>query len=183
MPRSKPGARGAPAPTFAAWSRLFLAELANTSNVSAAARAARITTAKAYEARRTNPDFNRKWLIALCEGYDNLEMDLLHRLRTGEVKPAPGAKRGVRSFDNATALRLLAAHRESAARQRAIRSKEDADAIIVSINAKLERMRQRYLAPPPEVTEGSQQIIECPAEAGRAGAAGATGAADPGAAE
>ena len=75
-------------------------------------------------------------------------MELLHRLRTGELKPASGAKRGVRAFDNATALRLLAAHRESAARQRAIRSSEDAEAIVLSINAKLERMRQRMLAPP-----------------------------------
>ena len=45
--------------------------------------------------------------------------------------------------DLATALRLLAAHRESAARQRAIRSNEDSEAIIQSINAKLERIRQR----------------------------------------
>ena len=75
-------------------------------------------------------------------------MELLHRLRTGEVKPASSAKRGFRAFDNATAFRLLAAHRESAARQRAIRSNEDAEAIVLSINAKLERMRQRMLAPP-----------------------------------
>lgn len=37
------------------------------------------------------------------------------------------------------------------ARQRAIRDNEDAEAIILSINAKLEKMRQRRLAalPPP----------------------------------
>ena len=81
-------------------------------------------------------------------GYDNLEMELLHRLRSGEIKPATGAKRAVRAFDNATAFRLLAAHRESAARQRAIRSNEDAETIVLSINAKLEKMRQRMLASP-----------------------------------
>jgi hypothetical protein len=142
--RTQPAAPSKPA--FAKWSKSFLAELAATSNVSAAARKARISTSTAYEVRRTNPEFNRRWQAALCEGYDHLEMELLQRLRTGEVKPAAGAKRGVRAFENATALRLLAAHRDSAARQRAIRGNEDAAAIIVTINTKLETMRQRMLA-------------------------------------
>lgn len=128
------------------WARPFLAELAATSNVSAAARKAGITTATAYDARRHNAELNRRWQQALCEGYDHLELELLHRLRTGEIKPAAGAKRGVRSFENATALRLLVAHRESAARQRAIRDNEDTEVILASINAKLERMRERRLA-------------------------------------
>ena len=138
--------RTAPRPVrkpFARWSMDFLAELAATSNVSAAARRAGITTTVAYDQRRCDPEFNRAWQSALCEGYDHLEMELLRRLRDGEIKPAAGARKGTRTFDNATALRLLAAHRESAARQRAIRSNEDSEAIIQSINAKLEAMRQR----------------------------------------
>lgn len=138
--------RARPTKTLPAWSELFLSELAATSNVSAAARKAKVSTGTAYDARRGSAEFNRRWQQALCEGYDHLEMELLHRLRTGEVKPAAGAKRGVRSFENATALRLLAAHRESAARQRAVRDNEDTEAIVDSINAKLERMRQRRLA-------------------------------------
>lgn len=135
-------------PSFAKWSKVFLSELAATSNVTASASKAGISTTHTYDTRRSNAEFNREWQRALCEGYDHLEMEMLHRLRTGEVKPASGAKRGVRGFDNATAFRLLAAHRESAARHRAIRSNEDAEAIVLSINAKLERMRQRMLAPP-----------------------------------
>ncbi len=135
-------------PSFAKWSKAFLSELAATSNVTASAKKAGISTTHAYDTRRNNAEFNRDWRRSLFEGYEHLEMELLHRLRTGELKPASGAKRGVRAFDNATALRLLAAHRESAARQRAIRSSEDAEAIVLSINAKLERMRQRMLAPP-----------------------------------
>lgn len=129
-----------------AWGEAFLSELAATSNVSAAARKAAIATATAYDARRASPEFNRKWQQALCEGYDHLEMELLHRLRSGEVKPPAGAKRGTRAFDNATAFRLLSAHRDSAARQRAIRDNEDTEAIIQSINAKLDLMRERKLA-------------------------------------
>jgi hypothetical protein len=135
-------------PSFAKWSKAFLSELAATSNVTASARKAGISTTHAYDTRRNNPEFNREWQRALCEGYDHLEMEMLQRLRAGEVKPASGAKRGVRGFDNATAFRLLAAHRDSAARHRAIRSNEDAEAIALSINAKLERMRQRMLTAP-----------------------------------
>jgi len=133
-------------PSRSVWQKKFIEELANTSNVSAAARAAGVCTSTAYETRRSDAEFNRNWQVALCEGYDNLEMDLLHRLRSGEIKPASGAKKGVRIFDNAVAMRLLFAHREAVGRQRAMRSEEDADAIIVSINAKLSLMRQRWLA-------------------------------------
>lgn len=146
----KSGARPAlatrPKSSFAKWSKVFLSELAATSNVSASARKAGVTTTTAYDARRTNAEFNRAWQRALCEGYDNLEMDLLYRLRTGEMKPPTGSKRGARAFDNATAYRLLAAHREAVGRQRAVRSNEDAEQIVLSINAKLEGMRQRMLA-------------------------------------
>jgi hypothetical protein len=146
-------------PSLARWSRPFLAELAATSNVSAAARKAGICTSTAYDARRSSAEFNRAWQQALCEGYDHLEMELLHRLRQGEVKPASGARRGVRAFDNATAFRLLAAHREAAARFRAVRSNADAEAIVLSINAKLEKMRQRRLAQ-RQVIEGEAQVID-----------------------
>lgn len=144
--RPRPVAAPARKPQFATWSKIFLAHLAATSNISAAARAARVNTFVVYETRRTDAEFNRRWMQALCEGYDHLEMALLHRLREGEVKPAPGAKKGSRSFDNGTAFRLLAAHRESAARQRAVRDNDDAEAILAGIDAKLETMRARWLA-------------------------------------
>lgn len=143
---SRPRAASGP-PRFAQWSKIFLAELAATSNVSASARKAEISTSTAYETRRANPEFNRAWQRALCEGYEHLEMELLHRLRTGEVKPAGGAKRGVRSFDNGIAFRLLLAHQEAVSRQKAIRDNEDSEAIIQSINAKLEKIRERRSAP------------------------------------
>ena len=92
--------------SFAKWSRLFLAELAATSNVSAGARRAGVSTSQVYDARRANSAFARAWLVALCEGYDLLEMQLLQRMREGEIKPAATAKKGVRAYDNALALRL-----------------------------------------------------------------------------
>lgn len=160
-PRRLPAAlkaRNRPKPALARWTRLFLSELAATSNVSASARKAGVSTTTVYDTRRQNPDFNRAWQQALCEGYEHLEMELLHRLRNGEMKPAGSAKRGARSFDNATAFRLLAAHREAAARQKAVRGNEDAEAIVLSINAKLEKMRQRMLAPPVTIDASADDL-------------------------
>lgn len=146
---TKSGSRSRPAatkPTFARWSKMFLAELATSSNVTASAKKAKIPVPTVYETRRRNPEFYRAWQQALCEGYDHLEMDLLLRLRTGEIKRATGAKIGVRTYENAVALRQLAAHKDSVARQRAIRDNETAADVVASINAKLDQMRQRALA-------------------------------------
>lgn len=146
------------APRFPEWSKLFLAELAATSNVTASAKKAGISTGTAYEARRARPEFNRAWQQALCEGYDHLEMELLHRLRTGEIKPAAGAKKGVRNFDNGIAFRLLLAHKDSVMRQRAVRDNLDSEAIIRSINAKFEKIRERRAEalPPPDQNESDE---------------------------
>lgn len=150
LPRTaKPAGSKSTRASIRSWRRAFLAELAATSNVAASARAAGINTAQAYEARRADPEFYREWQEALCEGYDLLELNLLHRLREGEIKPAPGAKRGTRVFDNATALRLLVAHRDSATRQRAVIENRNSEAIIDAINAKIEKIKQRRLATAP----------------------------------
>jgi len=137
------------------WMKPFLAALADTSNVSAAARKGKVDTSTVYDRRRQDAEFAREWQVALCEGYDNLEMDVLYRLRTGELRPATGAKRAVRQFDNATALRLLAAHRESTTRSRAIRDNVSAADIRASIDRKVELIRERVLAaralPEPKV--------------------------------
>lgn len=149
--------RRAPAvePFPRAWRQTFLAHLAETSNVAASARRAGVTSAQAYEERRSDPAFYREWQEALFEGYDALELSLLRRLREGELRPAAGAGRSVRVFDNANALRLLAAHRETAARQRAVIENRNSDAILDAINAKIEKMRERRHGALPAPTEGA----------------------------
>mgnify|MGYP000919101052 CR=1 FL=1 len=120
------------------WRQGFLAALADSSNVRAAARKAAISLSHVYKTRRDEPQFARQWLAALCEGYDNLEMDLLCRLRSGETKDGKGRK-----FDNANAFRLLVAHRQSVMHQRALRDNESEEEVLAAINAKLDAMRQR----------------------------------------
>jgi hypothetical protein len=123
------------------WRTTFLATLADTSNITAAAQTAKISLSWVYKTRREDPEFKRQWFDALCEGYDNLEMDLLLRLRIGESKEADAPK-----FDNAIAFRLLSQHRESVARFKAQREEESEEEILASINAKLDAMRERERA-------------------------------------
>ncbi len=119
------------------WRPAFLEALANTSNVTASARAAGVNTSTAYAARRTDRTFKQAWRIALCEGYDQLEMELLQRLRSGQ-RPTAKTK-----YDNATALRILLAHRAEVSEERALQEHEDESAILVSLTQKLNLMRER----------------------------------------
>jgi len=118
------------------WRGLFLDTLAETSNVSEAARTAKINPSRAYKTRRQDADFRTAWNAALLEGYEHLEMETLHRLRVGTGKDD-------NKFDIANALRLLMHHRETVARERALRGREDKDSVLASLNAKIDAMRTR----------------------------------------
>ncbi|WP_126172184.1 hypothetical protein [Altericroceibacterium xinjiangense] len=148
-PKQTPGAEtrlGGQSPVARVWMPQFLAALAETSNVTRAAKIAGVSTSAVYEARRKRREFARHWQAALCEGYDNLEMELLGRLREGELKPPPGAKRAARSYDNAVALRLLLSHREAVTRERASQTNVDASEIRASIDRKVAALRAQVLA-------------------------------------
>jgi len=107
------------------WRGLFLDTLAETSNVSEAARVAGASPSRAYKTRREDRDFARDWAAALVEGYTHLELETLDRLRNGV--PADGPK-----FDIANALRLLTLHKETVARERAREEMEDEEEILAS---------------------------------------------------
>lgn len=117
------------------WRDTFIDRLGETSNISVAAEAADISLSHVYKIRRTDPTFARRWYAALAEGYDNLEMELLGRLRAGDT----GA--GKSKFDTAAALRCLAAHREAVSREKGRRTLAEEVATIESINAKIDRLR------------------------------------------
>lgn len=138
----------------APWKVRFLARLAETSNVTAAAAQAQVQLSRVYKEKRDDGEFAARWREALCEGYDLLEIEVLQRLRFGEPKEV-GAK-----FDNATALRLLSQHRETVARERAIRDNADVEEVRRSLHAKLlqirdEVNRQRSRGPSADPFEGS----------------------------
>lgn len=126
------------------WRERFVAALAESSNVRAAAEKAGVSLSWVYKTKRDDREFADAWLIALCEGYDRLELELLARLRSGE--PRAVAEGPVPRYDNATALRLLLAHRETRARYRAQQDNVTAEAVRASIEAKLARLREQVLA-------------------------------------
>jgi hypothetical protein len=132
-----PRRRGAPKN----WRQTFLAVLADTSNITAAAERASISLSWVYKTRREDAEFAKAWLASLCEGYDNLEMEVLGRLRSGKATDAAGGK-----FDNATAIRLLSAHRADVARARALRDDSDEHDVLDSIDAMIDKMRERAAA-------------------------------------
>ena len=138
---SPPQARRRAAPR---WQKRFLEVLAETSNVSSAAKKANTSVGHAYRTRAKDAEFARAWLVALAQGYDQLELELLQRLREGELSGGT-ARKARRKYDNAVALRLLAAHRDTVGRQRAMDANRDEDAILSEIDRKLDLMRQREL--------------------------------------
>lgn len=104
-----------------------------------------------YKTKREDRGFAQAWLVALCEGYDHLEMELLYRLRTGESRDVPANK-----YDNATALRLLLAHKDTRARYQAAQDNVTAEEIRASLNAKLERLRADIIASRAARPDGSK---------------------------
>lgn len=120
------------------WRRLFLDHLAESSNVTASAEKAGISVSRAYKVRREEAGFARQWQVALAEGYLHLEMDVVRRLREGDARTADDGK-----FDFANAIRLLAAHRDSAARRVSEVRDVSAAEVRASIDRKILDIRKR----------------------------------------
>lgn len=119
------------------WRNHFFDALAESSSVKAAAAHAGVKLRTVYRLRRDDGEFAARWLAALHEGYDNLEMELLGYLRDAQPK---------RKMDVAAALRLLAAHRDTVERRRALVEEESEQETLDSIDRFIEEMRQRRAA-------------------------------------
>ena len=124
------------------WRDTFINTLAETSNISASAAAAGVTTGRVYAERRRNPDFLRRWGEALCEGYEHLEMEVLYRLRLRDEKEQQSAAK----YDFGTALKLIQAHKETVARERALRGGRSEQEVLDSIDRMIDDMRNRGIA-------------------------------------
>lgn len=118
------------------WQKHFLDHLAESSNVTASAKVAEVTPSVAYLHRRQDAEFARKWLFALYEGYLHLEMEVLRRLRDGDLQTDTKEK-----YDFANAIRLLNAHRDNAARAQAEQRNVSAAEVRASIDRKVEAIR------------------------------------------
>lgn len=104
--------------------RRFLETLAESCNVSAAARAAGMDRSSAYDLKDRDPEFRRGWRAALEQAYADLEWDLLKIAREGDVRtevtydPKTGERTKVKlthERKHAVAVRLLLSHKEEVA--------------------------------------------------------------------
>jgi hypothetical protein len=120
------------------WRVVFLDHLAESSNVTESAAKAGISPSRAYKVRREEPEFARLWLAALWEGYTHLEMEVVRRLRHGDHSTADSGR-----YDFANAVRLLAAHRETASQAMAQQRNVSAAEVRASIDRKVEEIRLR----------------------------------------
>jgi hypothetical protein len=120
------------------WQQRFLDTLSATSNLDRAASNAGVSIAEACQARRDEPEFARAWAAAIADGYLGLEMEVIRRLRFGDAKTGDGEK-----FDFANAIRLLAAHRDSAGRAASQVRDVSAAEVRASIDRKIEDIRRR----------------------------------------
>ncbi len=121
------------------WRKRFLETLAATSDVVRAAEVAKVTPWRAHQARRADPDFARAWQAAIADGYLNLEMEVIRRLREGDLTTANGDR-----FDFANAIRLIAAQRGGSGRvgESEVHNVSIAE-VRASIDRKVEEIRRR----------------------------------------
>lgn len=120
------------------WRKRFIETLAITSNVTRAAEVAKVSLARAHQTRRAEAEFARAWQAAIADGYLNLEIEVIRRLREGDLKTANGDK-----FDFANAIRLLGANRSGPAGGASeVRDVSTAE-VRASIDRKIEDIRRR----------------------------------------
>lgn len=123
------------------WQAQFLQTLARTSNVTKSAERAGKTPSHVYKTRAADSEFAKAWMAALWEGYVHLEMEVLQRLREGKQMTDDGEK-----YDFANAIRLLSAHRDTAAKAQAQQNNVSADETRASLDQKVEEARLMTLA-------------------------------------
>jgi hypothetical protein len=91
--------------------KLFLTHLAQTSNVSASAKVAGVTTRPVYDLRRKSQTFCREWLTALSEGYARLEANLLAEALSSPASNLKDSTLKQKQMKTRIGMALLAAHR------------------------------------------------------------------------
>jgi hypothetical protein len=104
-------------PAAAKWTagqrRTFIEHLGMSSNVTASAKMAGISSTSIYRERARNEKFRKAWHRALCEGYARLEADLLAEALIGVSAKTSDITLKSRAQKYRLGLTLLSAHRAS----------------------------------------------------------------------
>ena len=125
----------------------FIEALADSCNVSLAARAVRRSVSSVYLKRTEDAEFRAQWDQALAIGYARLEMMMLERALHGteKVVKVSGESRIMREYNDRVALALLRHHRDAVGAFESGVGDEDYEEACERIVEKLARLREREL--------------------------------------
>jgi hypothetical protein len=126
--------------------REFISVLAETCNVTLAAREAGVSVSGAYRRRRADAAFRTAWIEAIGTAYQRLELALLERAFVGTekiVRRKDGSEERMVDYPNQLALTLLKMHRDTAIEAATDVAPDDAEDIRERLLEKLERLRKR----------------------------------------
>jgi hypothetical protein len=124
----------------------FLAVLAETCNVSEAARQSGLCLSYAYKKRSADAQFRAGWLAAIATAYQRLELELLDRAFNGTEKVLTrkdGSEERMREYSNQLGLSLLKLHRDTAIEADSEMPPDDVEEIQERLISKLRRLKER----------------------------------------
>lgn len=124
----------------------FLSILAETCNVSAAARRMRISASHAYERRKTDAAFRAGWIEAIGTAYERLELMLLDRAFNGTekvIRRKDGSEERMIEYPDQLGLALLKMHRPTALQANSELPAADVEEIRARLLKKFERLQKR----------------------------------------
>lgn len=127
----------------------FLTTLAETCNVTVAAKAAGVSVSAAYARRKKVAAFRAGWAEAIATAYQRLELVMLDRALNGMEKIVvrkDGSEERMREYPNQVALHLLKMHRETASEIINEPDEAEVEEVRGRLLEKLRRLRKRIQA-------------------------------------
>lgn len=114
--------------TLDAWRDAFLAELAETCNITEACRVAKVARGTVYVHKKADPSFAAAWADAVEQGVEALELEARRRAMKGTSRPVfyMGVECGqVQEYSDTLMIFLLKAHRPKVYRDGATGQPDD----------------------------------------------------------
>jgi len=124
----------------------FLSVLAETCNVTEAARQAGVCLSYAYKRRASNAGFRAGWMQAIGDAYQRLELVFFFRASDGTekvVKRRDGSEERMLEYSNQLGLTLLKMHRDTAGAAAIEVRPEQGDELRQRLFNKLRRLKAR----------------------------------------
>lgn len=127
------------------WQAKFIQQLAETSNVSAACKRAKVSRQEAYRTRDEDAGFKAAWVEALEIATEALELEARRRAEKGTLEPVfyQGVKAGaIRKYSDTLLIFLLKAHKPEKYRENVRHEHDLSNKMVDTAAALIAAMRQ-----------------------------------------